>query len=58
MRASHFVLTAAALAAAASVQAQVITVGPNVNVTKLTGSQEETGIAISRIHPRKQAAPA
>ena len=55
MRAFHFVLTAAALAAAASVQAQIITVGPNVNVTKLTGSQEETAIAISRTNTNQIA---
>ena len=55
MRAFHFVLTAAALAAAASVHAQVITVGPNVNVTKLTGSQEETAIAISRTNTNQIA---
>ena len=48
MHASQFVFAAVALAAAASVQAQVITVGANVNVTKLTGSQEETAIAIDR----------
>ena len=32
-------------------QAQVITVGPNINVTKQSGSQSETAIAISRINP-------
>jgi hypothetical protein len=55
MHAFRFALLAVALATAASAQAQVITVGPNVNVTRLTGSQEETGIAINRVNPNQIA---
>ena len=51
MRIAHLTLLCAALGAAFSSHSQTITVGANINVTKLTGSQEETAIAISRTNP-------
>ncbi|MCV2370880.1 glycoside hydrolase [Paucibacter oligotrophus] len=51
MRLSKALFTPIALAAMLSTaQAQVITVGQNINVTKQSGSQSETAIAISRIN--------
>ena len=47
----HFALVPVALAALVQLaQAQVISIGANVNVTKQLGSQSETAIAISRIN--------
>lgn len=52
MRAHYHLLALAALSTAATwSQAQVITVGPNINVSRLSGSQSETAIAISRLNP-------
>jgi PEP-CTERM motif len=51
MRAIPFKLAPLLLAALAPfAQAQTITVGPNVNVTKLTGNQSEQSIAINRVN--------
>lgn len=51
MRAKHFKLASWALATLAPLaQAQSISVGPNVNVTKLTGNQSEQSIAINRLN--------
>jgi PEP-CTERM motif len=51
LRAAHFKFAPLVLALLAPVvQAQVITVGPNVNVTKLTGNQSEQSIAINRFN--------
>jgi PEP-CTERM motif len=52
MRTLRFTLLPLALAASSGLaQAQVITVGTNINVTKLGGSQSETAVAINRINP-------
>ncbi len=52
MRIHHFALLPVAFAAAMPLaQAQIITVGANINVTKQGGSESETAIAISRINP-------
>jgi hypothetical protein len=45
----------ALLLAAPVVEAQVITVGPNVNVSRLLGNQSETAIAINRLNPNQIA---
>jgi PEP-CTERM motif len=51
MRALHFKLAPLALAVLAPfAQAQIITVGPNINVTKSASNQSETAIAISRVN--------
>jgi PEP-CTERM motif len=51
MRLMYFKLAPLALAVLAPfAQAQVISVGPNVNVTKLTGNQSEQSIAINRLN--------
>jgi hypothetical protein len=51
MRAIPFKLTPLVLAVLAPLaQAQTITIGPNVNVTKLTGNQSEQSIAINRVN--------
>ncbi len=51
MRAPRFALAPVLLAALAPfAQAQTISVGPNVNVTKLTGNQSEQSIAINRLN--------
>lgn len=55
MHAFRFFLAPVALACATLAQAQVITVGANINVTKLTGSQEETSIAINRLNTNQIA---
>lgn len=50
MHGFRFLLAPVALACATLAQAQTITVGGNINVTKMTGSQEETAIAINRLN--------
>lgn len=55
MQGIRFFLAPVALACATLAQAQVITVGGNVNVTKMTGSQEETSIAINRLNTNQIA---
>jgi hypothetical protein len=44
-----------ALAFSSAVQAQFVTVGPNVNITRLAGSQTDTAIAINRLDPNQIA---
>jgi PEP-CTERM motif len=51
MRPVHFKLAPLVLALLAPVaQAQIISVGPNINVSKALGNQSETSIAINRVN--------
>jgi hypothetical protein len=44
-----------ALAVTSAAQGQSITIGPNVNITRLAGSQTDTAIAINRLNPNQIA---